>query len=887
MASPKVHPCDFVETLLNLAFAMQRRIRDRAVSGDTPPPSICPGIGARIPPVHTHWRRVEPKRIGSSSSMQDFGKIPKSPEGKAERHNFEFGPFLLNSRKRILLRDGEPVPLTPKALEILMLLVENHGEVLVKDELMEAIWPDTVVEEGNLNRNISTLRKALGESPNEHQYIVTVPGRGYRFVADVEELSDDQWRPGDYQTQRAGTLEPASLPHDPASRLASVRAMSIPSPSIVRAQAPQRIWGARSARLGILAAAMVGLVLVAAGIYRLRVGPKPLLAETDLVLISDFLNSTGDSVFDETLKEAISVQLTQSPYWNILSDSKVRAVLQLMMKPPDTRLTPDLARDLCQRAGCKAYITGSISRLGNEYVVGLKAVNCKNGDSLAEEQVTADNKEHVLKSLDGAATKLREKLGESLSTLEKFDTPLEDATTSSLEALKAYSQGWKKAQVNDADAIPFFKHAIELDPNFASAYETLGACYFNLGESGLARENFTKAYDLRDRVSERERFTIAARYHNFVTGDLQKAIETYLLWKQAYPRSPSARSNLGALYGALGQYERSIHESEESIRLNPDTGTQYSNLILAYASLNRFSETKHVYEQTIARKIDDPVLKVNWFGVAFVEGDTAEMDRLMVWAAGMPEAEDNFLAAKSDAEAYFGHALQAREFSRQAVGSALRSFEKETAAQWQMDEALREAEFGNSDFARRSTSSALALTTSHDTQILAALAFARIGESEQAEKLANEIAARYPLDTLVNVYWLPVIRGAIELNRNNAAKAVEILQAAAPYELASPQAWSGLGGPLYPAYLRGLAFLRLSQADAAAAEFQKLVDHRGFMRTCALRPLAFIALARAFTLRGDTAKARSAYDDFFALWKDADPDIPILRRAMAEYAKLR
>jgi eukaryotic-like serine/threonine-protein kinase len=819
--------------------------------------------------------------------MQDFGKIPKSPEGNAERHNFEFGPFLLNSRKRILLRDGEPVPLTPKALEILLLLVENHGEVLVKDELMEAIWPDTVVEEGNLNRNISTLRKALGESPNEHQYIVTIPGRGYRFVADVEELSDDQWQPGNYQTQRAGTLEPATLPNDPASRLASVRAISIPSPSIVRAQAPQRIWGVRSARLGILAAAMVGLVLVGAGIYRLRVGPKPVLTETDLVLISDFSNSTGDSVFDETLKQAISVQLTQSPYWNILSDSKVRAVLQLMMKPPDTRLTPDLAQDLCQRAGCKAYITGSISRLGNEYVVGLKAVNCKNGDSLVQEQVTADNKEHVLRSLDGAVTKLREKLGESLSTLEKFDTPLEDATTSSLEALKAYSQGWKKAQINDAEAVPFFKRAIELDPNFASAYETLGACYFNLGESGFAREDFTKAYELRDRVSERERFTIAARYYNYVTGDLQKAIETYLLWKQAYPRSPSASSNLGALYGALGQYERSIPESEESIRLNPDTGTQYSNLILAYISLNRFSDAKRVYEQTIARKIDDPVLKVNWFGVAFIEGDTAEMDRLMAWAAGIPEAEDNFLAAKSDAEAYFGHALQAREFSRRAVGSALRSFQKETAAQWQMDAALREAEFGNSDLARRNTSSALALAANHDTQILAALAFARIGESEQAEKLANDIAAHYPLDTLVNGYWLPVIRGAIELNRNNAAKAVEILQAAAPYELASPETWSGLGGPLYPAYLRGLAFLRLSRAGDASAEFQKLVDHRGFMRTCALRPLAFFALARAFTLRGDSAKARSTYDDFFALWKNADPDIPILRRARAEYARLR
>ena len=810
--------------------------------------------------------------------MQEFGKFPKRAEGKPPKHIFEFGPFVLNSRKRILLRDGEPVSLTPKALEILLLLVENHGEVLVKEELMETIWPDTVVEEGNLNRNISTLRKALGESPNDHQFIVTIPGRGYRFVAHVGELPEDQW-------ESAGASDsPAS--YEGGNRLASVRAMPVPAPSIVPAPAPRRFWDLPPARWAVLTAAIVGAVLLITGIYRGKVHAKPVLSETDLVLISDFSNATGDPVFDEALKQAVSVELSQSPYLNILSDSKVRAMLRLMTKPADTRLTPDLAQDLCQRAGCKAYISGSISRLGSQYVVGLHAVNCKNGDSLAQEQLTADNKEHVLKALDSTATRLREKLGESLSSVGKFDTPLEDATTPSLEALKSFSLGLQKAHLNDADAVPFFKHAIELDPNFASAHESLGASYFNLGESGMAHEEFTKAYELRDRVSERERYTITARYYNYVTGELQKAIETYLLWAQAYPRSPAARSNLGALYGALGQYERSIPETENSIRLNPEMGTHYSNLIIAYAALNRFADAKRVYDQALAHKIDDPVMKVNWFGVAFVEGDAAEMDRLMSWSAGIPQGEDNFLAAKSDAEAYFGHAMKAREYSRQAVGSALRSFQKETAAQWQMDAALREAEFENSELARRYTSSALALSSNHDTQILAALAFARIGESARAEKLAAEVAMQYPLDTIVNGYWLPVIRGAIELNRNNPSKAVEILQVAAPYELASPQTWPGLGGPFYPAYLRGLAFLRLRQPGDATVEFQKLIDHPGFMLTCALRPLSYISIARASALQGDTAKARSSYENFFAVWKDADPDIPMLKRARSESAAL-
>ena len=462
-----------------------------------------------------------------------------------------------------------------------------------------------------------------------------------------------------------------------------------------------------------------------------------------------------------------------------------------------------------------------------------------------------------------------------------------DATTPSLDALKAYSLGLQKDQANDATAIPFFKRAIELDPEFASAYAALAVCYRNLGESGLARENFAKAFELRGHVSEREKLLIAARYYNHVTGELQKAIDAYQLWVQAYPRDATARSNLGSLYGASGQYEKSIAETEEAIRLDPDSGTNYSNLILAQAALDRLDDARNTFSQEMARKIDDPIARVNWFGVAFVRGDVQEMDRQMEWSAGKPEAEDNFLAAKSDAEAFHGHAQKAREFSRKAVESALRNDEKETAAQWQMDAAIREAEFGNPQIARRETKAARALTKSHDTQILAALTLARIGEVTEAEKLADDLEKRYPLDTLVTNYWIPVIRASVVIARNSPANVIDLLQPAAPYELASPVTWSGMGGPMYPAYLRGAAYLQLHQGKEAAVEYKKIIDHPGFMLACPLRALAQLAMARAFVMQGDQANARSYYEQFLTLWKDADPDIPLLISAKGEYAKLK
>ena len=650
---------------------------------------------------------------------------------------------------------------------------------------------------------------------------------------------------------------------------------------------PSKLRLARKSRIKTIAAAAFAAVVVAVIGARLVYGPKAhALNAADTIVLADFENKTDDAVFDDTLKQALSISLRQSPFLNIVSEEKVGATLKLMTRPADTRLTPQVARDICQRANSKAYIAGLIAPVGSQYVVGLNAVNCQTGAMLAQQQSKAAEKEKVLDALGNASAKLREELGESLSTVEKFDTPLADATTPSLDALKAYSQGLIKSRHSDADTVPFFKRAIELDPNFASAYETLGTAFYNMGELSAARDNFTKAFELSGRTSERERFVIGARYYQMVTGEIEKAIENFQLWVQAYPRDARAHGNLGGLYGETGRFENAVAETLQALQLAPNSGANYANLALSYMALNRLQDAKAINDKALAQGLaDDPLIRVNFFGVAFLEGDTAEMDRQLAWSAGKPQTE-TLLAAKSDTEAYFGRLRSAREYSRRASDAALRSKENETAARWMLGAAVREAEFGNSERARRGAGAGLALSADHDSKILAALAFARAGERPQAEKLADALARDYPRDTLVISYWLPAIRAALEIGGKNPVRALEFLAAATPYDLADPDTWAGLGAPLYPIYLRGEARLSLRQGNEAAAEFQKLLDHRSLMVACPLGPLAHLGLARAYVLQGETARARAAYADFLALWKDADPDIPVLIAAKGESAKL-
>ncbi|MGB6846062.1 MAG: protein kinase [Candidatus Acidiferrales bacterium] len=656
------------------------------------------------------------------------------------------------------------------------------------------------------------------------------------------------------------------------------------------ARLPTTTEARTSSRLGkrwkIVVPAAIAVVALAAGGY-LYFHPKPRLSEEDTLVLADFTNTTGDPVFDDTLKQAISVQLAQSPFLNILSYARIRATLRLMAKPSDTRLTPDVASDLCQRAGGKAYISGSISNLGSQYVIGLDATDCKTGDPIAQEQVTAENKEHILKALDQAATKLREKLGESLSTVEKFDAPLDQATTPSLEALKALSVGIKTLQEKgSAAAIPSFNQAIELDPNFAAAYEVLGISYSNLREPGLATKNLQKAYDLRGRVSEREKLRISGSYYLLATGELEKALQAYELWAQTYPHNSEPFGDLGVDYTYLGQYKSAITASLEDLRLNPGSAAAYTNLVGLYPAVNQLDEANATYQQAIAHKVNNPFLHGNRYGAAFLENDSAEMQRQVAAATGKP-GEDVLFSFAADTAAFYGLLATARRLSQHAIDSANADDSKETAAAWQMGSALREAEFGNLSRSRQEITSALAEASTRDVSVLAALALSRIGDVSRAESLARDLAERFPLNTAINHYWLPAVQASIEMTRKNPAKALENLRTTAEYELGTPLPQFEVGGSLYPVYIRGQVYLSLHQGKEAAAEFQKLLDQRGVVVNCPLGALARLQLGRSYAIQDDAVRSRAAYQDFFQLWKDADPDIPILKQAKAEYAKLQ
>jgi tetratricopeptide (TPR) repeat protein len=604
------------------------------------------------------------------------------------------------------------------------------------------------------------------------------------------------------------------------------------------------------------------------------------LTEKDTVVLADFDNKTGDTVFDDALKQALAVELEQSPFLNVLSDRRVSETLRMMGRPATERITVDVGRELCLRTGSKALLGGAISSLGSHYLLAVNAVACNSGDTLAKEQVDAASKEDVLKALSRAATSLRAKLGESLPSVQKFDVPVE-ATTSSLEALKDYSMGVTIGrEKGDAPAIPFLKRAIELDPNFPMAYSGLSIRYGNLGQPSLALEYATKAYGLRDRVTEREKLRISANYFS-ATGELEKELQTYELWIANYPRDFVPHGNLGVNYMSMGQYEKALAEQQESLRLAPDTVTGYVNLGLTYIYLNRLDEAKATFDQALARKLDGGNFRGAMYNLAFLRGDAAQMEQQVAWGAGKPGDEDYLFSTQSDTEAFYGRLIRARDFSRRAVDSAVRADSKEAAALWQANAALRESEWGDTASAKQGVKAALALSPGRDVKLVAALALARIGDTPRATTLVGELQKSYAANTLLKLYCLPTINAAIELNKGNSSQALVYLEAAAPYELGNGGAISSL----YPAYVRGQAYLLAHNGTAAAAEFQKMLDHKGIVQNFVTGSLAHLQLGRAYAMAGDTAKAKSAYQDFFLLWKDADSDIPILKEAKAEYAK--
>jgi len=679
--------------------------------------------------------------------------------------------------------------------------------------------------------------------------------------------------------------------NEPGSSAVAV-ASPAPRSAVLGAQTWKR-WLLRAIGLMLL----LGVASVALRSYLLS-RQASRLTEQDTLVLADFANSTGDAIFDDTLKPALAAALRESPFLNVLPNGKVGATLTAMTRPANTPLTPELAREVCQRAGSKAYIAGAIASLGSEYALRLKAVNCQSGEMLAQQQVTAEGKDKVLDALGNAAAKLRSELGESLATVRQFDAPLSQATTSSLEALKDYSLGSKAGDAKgQAAELPYYLRAIQLDPNFAMAYLDAGKDFLNSGQSARAAEYISKAFELRDRAGELERQEIASVYYLTVIGDLDKAAQAYEKTIETYPRTPSAFGGLGVLYAEQGRYEKAAEISRQLIHLRPDAGGGYENLIRNLLALQRFDEVRQTAQAESARKLDTHALHGGLYALAFVTRDSGAMAEQSAWFASRPVFVDTGLAQQMDTEAYAGHLRKARELTRRLVDSLLGSDSKEAAAKLWDNAALREAMFGNAAQARQAAAEALKIAPeSQRVELEAALALAMVGDIARAESLAQDLDKRFPLHTQVQSLWLPTIDAQLALAKKKPAAAIDRLQATPPLELGYTPTHMNISC-LYAVYVRGQSYLAAGQGSAAAGEFQKILEHSGIVWNCATGALAHLGLGRANALQArtdqsvaaDAARRRAfvAYDDFFALWKDADPDIPILKQAKAEYAKLK
>ena len=796
---------------------------------------------------------------------------------------WRFGVYEVDTRKVELRRAGTPVKMRDQSFLILVCLLEHAGEIVTREELRRVLWPsDTFVDfEHSLNVAVMNLRDALGDSTDTPVFIETVPKRGYRFIAPVvAEPEEQNGRVKHYGNSVTRLANETSRPQQLAFALAE-------TPASFR-------WWRWLVVVAVLAGGLVSLFW-----FRLRHQTKPLTGR-DTIVLSDFDNKTGDVVFDDTLKQGLSIQLEQSPFLALMSYSRVNETLKLMGRSSDDRLTASVTREICLRTGSTVMVTGSIAELGSRYVIGLKAVNCDTGDVLAEAQEQAAGKEAVLKALDAAAVSLRGKLGESLSSLQKHATPLEEATTPSLEALKAYSLGRKTLySKGQAASLPFFKRAVELDPTFAMGYGMMSTEYRDLGEVRRGAENARKAYALREKVSERERFYIDGDYYVNAPGDLEKAAQTYELWQQTYPRDDAPYRKLGIISAILGNWEKALVEYREALRLEPTLLANYGNLGHAYTCLNRLDEAEAVYKQAQERNLE---IEGMLYLLAFLKGDTPQMAHLVSAATGKGGGEEMWLHMQENTKGWYGKLKNAHELTGRAMDSAQHNDAKETAAIYQAEAALREVEAGNRQQARADANAALKLAPNRDVRAIAALALARAGDTAGAERLAAELDKTLPMDTRVQRYWLPTIRAGVALDRQDPNRAIELLKVASTIELSSP---ANLTISMCPVYVRGEAYLMLHDGNAAAAEFQKFIDHRGLVVNFPWGALARLGLARAYAVEAGLsrhgenggikpplqqdarAKARAAYQDFLTLWKDADPDVPVLREAKAEYAKLK
>ena len=770
--------------------------------------------------------------------------------GQRAKELYEFGPFRVDPEKETLLREGEPVALTPKTFQILLVLIRHNEEVVTKDDLMKAVWPDTFVEEANLSRNISMLRKALGETAQDHRYIVTVPGRGYRLVENVHLIPD---------------------------REVSVVAATH---SIVHVDVKESgPWPWRWLAMGMVILLVVGLGTW----WRFLAHRRTILETRDTVVLADFANSTGDPVFDETLREGLAIELEQSPFLSLISDQRIRHMLGLMGHPAGSRITLEIARGVCERTGSAAVLEGSIAPLGSQYVLELRAKSCRSGDVLDHEQVQVAKKEDVLNALGQISSRFRERLGESLTTIQEHNTPLDEATTPSLEALEALSMGWKLHMTSGA-GMPFLQRAVEIDPNFALAYSTLGRAYADVEEGDLSVVSSTRAWQLRDHASDREKFAIDANYAILATGNLEAARQTLEAWSQMYPRDALPYVMLsGYPNKAAGRFEEAIAEGRKAIEFDPDFAIAYFNIAVNNVYLNRLDEAENVLRHAAGRGLEIDEFLMLDYDIAFLRGDRAGMERVAARARQRAGGETWISNKEAVALAYSGHQQRARVMSRRAVDQARQEALPERGGAWEAAASIREALFGNAAEATTRALAAFALSKDREVEYCAAYAMALSGETSQAQGMADDLARRFPENTVARFSYLPVLRAQLALNRGDATKAIEELQVAAPYEVGAARDFCGA---LHPVYVRGEAYLAMAKGQLAAAEFQKILDHRGVVGSEPVGALAQLGLGRAWALAGEKGKARSAYEDFFKLWKSADSEIPILKRARAEYMNL-
>ena len=758
-----------------------------------------------------------------------------------------FGAFELELRAGELRKKGLRIRLQEQPFQVLHILLQHRGEIVTREQLRSAVWPaDTFVDFDNgLNTAVNKLREALGDSADSPRFIETLPRRGYRFIAPV--TSDGQ--------QPAVTERPAI--------------------------APSQNWKA-AAFVSLLV--IVGLVTTAV-ILRWH---TPRLTGKDFVVLGDFANSTGDGIFDGTLRQGLSVQLEQSPFMKLESQEQIHQTLRMMGQKLNVPLTPEITREVCQRTNGAAALNGSIALVGSRYDLILRAVDCASGDLLASAEVQANDKTDVLDALGGVASKMRRKLGESLGTVQKYDTPLVQATTGSLEALQLYTLGDQTLTQtgNFTASLAFFQRATEIDPNFAMAYFAMSDAYSTIGETASSRRYMQQAFELREKVSERERLDIEGMYYYYVPGDLVKAQRSFDLLGKLYPDSIYAHIDSASISNMLGQYEAGLREYRKALNLYPFNSPSYRHVAFTYLLLNRVEDAAAVAKEAHAKGLDSNLAPI-LYAIAFYQSDPTEMVRQVSASTGKPGEEDLLCGLEGDTAAYFGHLEKARELSLRAADSAERAEEKETAATYYAVSALREALFGDAYKARQLAKIAKRHSHGRDMDYGVALALAYAGDTNRAQALTDDLGKRFPEDTIAQLIYLPTLRARLAVSRSNPQQAIDILQAAAPYELGLPGFGFYNWPNLYPVYVRGEAYLAMHREREAVAEFQKIVDHRGIVLNEPIGALAHLQIGRAYARQNDPPKAKAAYQDFLELWKDADPDIPILKEAKAEYAKLQ